>query len=120
MAMTSSDFRAARSQDRPGAAGAGHRRLRNRLGHGELQPRPVRQAAEPGPYREGARDLSLWDKKDSKIMALSGGMKRRVMIAKALSHEARIPFSRRAHRRRRRGVATRHVEDGRASCAKAA
>jgi ABC-2 type transport system ATP-binding protein len=31
------------------------------------------------------RDLSLWDKKDSKIMALSGGMKRRVMIAKALS-----------------------------------
>ena len=38
------------------------------------------------------RDLSLWDKKDSKIMALSGGMKRRVMIAKALSHEPRIRF----------------------------
>ena len=36
------------------------------------------------------RDLSLWDKKDEKIMALSGGMKRRVMIAKALSHEPRI------------------------------
>src|ERR1044072_9075653 len=33
------------------------------------------------------KDLSLWDKKDSKIMTLSGGMKRRVMIAKALSHE---------------------------------
>src|SRR6185436_19792614 len=32
------------------------------------------------------RDLSLWDKKDAKIMTLSGGMKRRVMIAKALSH----------------------------------
>jgi ABC-2 type transport system ATP-binding protein len=38
------------------------------------------------------RSLSLWDKKDEKIMALSGGMKRRVMIAKALSHEPKILF----------------------------
>jgi ABC-2 type transport system ATP-binding protein len=38
------------------------------------------------------RNLSLWDKKDSKIMTLSGGMKRRVMIAKALSHEPQILF----------------------------
>ena len=38
------------------------------------------------------RDLSLWDKKDAKIMTLSGGMKRRVMIAKALSHEPPILF----------------------------
>jgi ABC-2 type transport system ATP-binding protein len=38
------------------------------------------------------KDLSLWDKKDSKIMTLSGGMKRRVMIAKALSHEPQILF----------------------------
>jgi len=38
------------------------------------------------------RDLSLWDKKDAKIMTLSGGMKRRVMIAKALSHEPDILF----------------------------
>jgi ABC-2 type transport system ATP-binding protein len=38
------------------------------------------------------RDLSLWDKKDSKIMTLSGGMKRRVLIAKALSHEPTVLF----------------------------
>jgi ABC-2 type transport system ATP-binding protein len=38
------------------------------------------------------RDLSLWDKKDAKIRTLSGGMKRRVMIAKALSHEPQILF----------------------------
>jgi len=38
------------------------------------------------------KDLSLWDKKDSRIMTLSGGMKRRVMIAKALSHEPQILF----------------------------
>lgn len=38
------------------------------------------------------RDLSLWDKKDNRIMTLSGGMKRRVMIAKALSHEPEIIF----------------------------
>ena len=38
------------------------------------------------------RDLSLWDKKDNKINTLSGGMKRRVMIAKALSHEPQILF----------------------------
>ncbi len=38
------------------------------------------------------RDLSLWDKRKSRVMALSGGMKRRVMIAKALSHEPDILF----------------------------
>ena len=46
----------------------------------------------PGYVEKVLRDLSLWDKKDAKIMALSGGMKRRVMIAKALSHEPQILF----------------------------
>ena len=46
----------------------------------------------PAHLEKVLKDLSLWDKKDEKIMALSGGMKRRVMIAKALSHEPKILF----------------------------
>ncbi|MFC6672249.1 ABC transporter ATP-binding protein [Marinobacterium aestuariivivens] len=50
------------------------------------------KAPDPGYIERLLRQLSLWDKRHSKIMALSGGMKRRVMIAKALSHEPRILF----------------------------
>ncbi|MEP9349360.1 ABC transporter ATP-binding protein [Xanthobacter sp. KR7-225] len=48
--------------------------------------------ANPAFVEQVLKSLSLWDKKDAKIMTLSGGMKRRVMIAKALAHEPQVLF----------------------------
>jgi ABC-2 type transport system ATP-binding protein len=50
------------------------------------------RARDPAHLENVLRDLSLWDKRHDKIMTLSGGMKRRVLIAKALAHEPRILF----------------------------
>ena len=50
------------------------------------------KAPNPAHIEKVLRDLSLWDRKDSKVMTLSGGMKRRLLIAKALSHEPQILF----------------------------
>jgi len=50
------------------------------------------KSPDPGRVEKVLKDLSLWDKKDARVMMLSGGMKRRMLIAKALAHEPQILF----------------------------
>ena len=79
--------------DRPGAAGAHHRGVRDGVEHGVASAAGCSASrANPAHIEKVLRDLSLWDKKDNAILTLSGGMKRRLLIAKALSHEPRMLF----------------------------
>ena len=85
------DYRKARA-DRAGAAG----NHAGKLSEGEGRPasfaRSVQQTARPAIVETLLKKLSLWDKRDAQNMTLSGGMRRRVMIGKALSHQPRILF----------------------------
>ena len=103
--------------DRAGAAGAHDRRVHLAVVDGVVQPRPVRQARQRGLPREDTQDLSLWDKRNDKIMTLSGGMKRRRDDRQGAVARTAHPLPRRADRRRRRRAAQGHVGDGARRCA---
>ena len=77
-----------------GAAGADHRRLRDRVGDGQLLARPVRQASDDPTKIEKSLEapVAVGQAQRRRSWTLSGGMKRRVMIAKALAHEPDILF----------------------------
>ena len=98
--------------DRAGAAGTAHRRLRIGVGDRELQPRPVRQAEEPRPYREGAEGpvaVGQEGRQDRHAVRRheAPGDDRQGAVARAAD-----PVSRRADRGRRRRIAQGHVGSG--------
>ncbi|KAF5303871.1 hypothetical protein FQR65_LT18922 [Abscondita terminalis] len=79
-------------KDRVGAAGDRHRRFRERCGTRFVQPWPVRQAGPSGLYRENPARAVVVGQEGQPHHGAVRGMKRRVMIAKALSHEPQILF----------------------------
>ena len=98
--------------DRPGAAGTDHRRVRDRLGDGQLQPRPVRQAGQSRPHREGAEGPVAVGQEgqqdhDAVRRHEAPGADRQGAVARAAN-----PLPRRADRRRRRRAAQGHVGGG--------
>ena len=112
------DYRADPLADRAGAAGSRRRSFSTVWQTRHLQPRPVRQAAQSAVSRKGAAaTCRCGTRRDMPCRTLSGGMKRRVMIAKALSHEPRDPVPRRADRRRRRRICARTCGHWCARCA---
>ncbi len=103
--------------DRPGAAGTAHRRLRDRVGDRQLQPRPVRQADEPRAYREGAEGpvaVGQEGHQDHHAVRRHEAPRddRQGAVARAAD-----PVPRRADRRRRRRTAQGHVGGGARRCA---
>ena len=98
--------------DRAGAAGIAHRRVRIGVGDGQLQPRPVRQAEKSRAYREGAEGpvaVGQEGRQDRHAVRRheAPGDDRQGAVARAAD-----PVSRRAHRRRRRRIAQGHVGSG--------
>ena len=107
-------------EDRSRAAGADHRRLRERMGDRDLQPGPLRQAAEPRLSREdpeGPLPVGKARQQDHDALRRheAPGDDRQGPVARA-----QYPLPRRAHRRRRRGAAAGHVEHGARVCARTA